>query len=144
MKIYAAYGSNMNLKQMKNRCPGAKVIGKGILNDYALGFRGNGHANIEVNTGSQVPIVLWEVTPECEEALDRYEGYPNYYVKEDVLVETKQGSIKAVAYVMAGSYGKVITKPTDTYYNIICQGYLDNDIPLESLEEALKEITPYI
>jgi len=48
-KIYAAYGSNMNLKQMKKRCPKAKVIGKGELHDYKLTFRGKqtGVANVE-------------------------------------------------------------------------------------------------
>ena len=37
-KIYGAYGSNMNLEQMAHRCPKAKVIGSGILQDYKLTF----------------------------------------------------------------------------------------------------------
>ena len=39
-KIYCAYGSNMNLEQMSHRCPNAKVIGKGKLENYKLTFRG--------------------------------------------------------------------------------------------------------
>ncbi|HHX61087.1 MAG TPA: gamma-glutamylcyclotransferase, partial [Epulopiscium sp.] len=132
MKTYAAYGSNMNLKQMKKRCPKAKVIGVGILNDYKLTFRGNGHANIEASDGFQVPIVLWEITPTCERALDRYEGYPNYYIKKPILVETKSGSKKAMAYVMTSNYEKLKATPTATYYDIICQGYLDNHIPVDT------------
>lgn len=46
-KIYGAYGSNINLRQMAYRCPNAKVIGQGILNDYELTFRRGGYANIE-------------------------------------------------------------------------------------------------
>ena len=47
--IYAAYGSNMNLRQMARRCHSAKVIGVGVLENYKLTFRGiqRGVANIE-------------------------------------------------------------------------------------------------
>lgn len=83
-KIYGAYGSNMNLEQMAHRCPKAKVIGSGILKDYKLTFRGRykGVANIQPCKGKEVPIVLWEITDECERALDIYEGYPSLYVKK--------------------------------------------------------------
>lgn len=30
-KLYIAYGSNLNLKQMKYRCPTAKLVGKGTI-----------------------------------------------------------------------------------------------------------------
>lgn len=30
-KIYLAYGSNMDLAQMKARCPGARLLGAGRL-----------------------------------------------------------------------------------------------------------------
>lgn len=61
MKLYAAYGSNMNLAQMAKRCPQAKAAGTGMLNNYRLTFRGtnNGVANIEKCNGRSVPIVLW-------------------------------------------------------------------------------------
>jgi len=74
MKIYAAYGSNMHLEQMKKRCPKAKVIGKGELLGYKLTFRGGqaGVANVERSNRKHVPIVLWSITKECELALDRY------------------------------------------------------------------------
>ena len=35
-KLYIAYGSNLNLKQMKYRCPTAKLIGKGVVENYPL------------------------------------------------------------------------------------------------------------
>ena len=40
MIFYAAYGSNLNLKQMKSRCPNSKPFGKIILNDWRLVFKG--------------------------------------------------------------------------------------------------------
>ena len=39
-RLYMAYGSNMNLEQMADRCRTAEVVGKGILKNYELLFRG--------------------------------------------------------------------------------------------------------
>ena len=85
-KIYGAYGSNMNLEQMAHRCPFAKVIGTGTLENYKLTFRDRykGFANVEACGGNTVPIVLWEITEDCETALDVYEVFPNFYVKKTV------------------------------------------------------------
>lgn len=33
-RLYMAYGSNMNLEQMADRCRTAEVVGKGILKNY--------------------------------------------------------------------------------------------------------------
>ncbi|CQR74974.1 AIG2-like family protein [Sporomusa ovata DSM 2662] len=138
-KIYAAYGSNLNLKQMKKRCPKAKVIGKGELHDYKLTFRGKqaGVANVERSNNDSVPIVLWEITKDCERDLDRYEGYPKLYEKELVTVQTDAGQKIAMIYVMAKQYEDMPSLPSEYYFEIIRQGYLDNRIETASLDEAL-------
>lgn len=33
-RLYVAYGSNLNIRQMKYRCPGAKLYGRGVIEDY--------------------------------------------------------------------------------------------------------------
>ena len=38
-KVYIAYGSNLNLPQMRERCPGAQVIGTSVIDGYGLLFR---------------------------------------------------------------------------------------------------------
>lgn len=144
MKIYAAYGSNMNLEQMSRRCPEAKIVGTGMIEDYKLTFGGNGHANIKHCKGSEVPIVTWEIAPRCERALDAYEGYPRYYIKKEIIIKTKAGNEKAMVYIMDRNYENKIVTPTSTYYNIIYEGYLDNKIPVEILEEALNEVKTFI
>lgn len=35
-KLYIAYGSNLNLNQMKYRCPTAKLLGVGVVKNYEL------------------------------------------------------------------------------------------------------------
>ncbi len=145
-KIYAAYGSNMNLKQMAVRCTNAKVVGTGILEDYKLTFRGvyKGVANIEPCKGKEVPIVLWEITEDCEVALDMYEGYPRLYEKREVKVKIGTKIKKAMAYIMTDEYNDKPSLPTDYYLGVINQGYLDNGLDLEPLKQAhikcLKEV----
>ncbi len=145
-KIYAAYGSNMNLEQMAVRCPKAKVIGTGILEGYELTFRGyyKGVANIEPSKEKEVPIVLWEITEDCEAELDKYEGYPRLYEKREVKVKVKGKVKKAMTYVMNEKYNDKPSIPTEYYLRVIKQGYLDNGLELEPLKEAhlrcLKEV----
>lgn len=142
-KIYAAYGSNMNFKQMGKRCPQAKVIGTGQLPGYKLTFRGKrfGYANVEPGKDNEkVPIVLWAITQGCEEALDKYEGFPELYGKERVTISTKTGGQEAMIYVMTRQYEKMPALPNMRYYKIIEQGYQDNEIDAAPLMEALKNI----
>ncbi|WP_411679863.1 gamma-glutamylcyclotransferase family protein [Clostridium thailandense] len=140
-KLYGAYGSNMNLEQMSNRCPKAKVVGSGILEGYKLTFRGRykGVANIEPCKGRTVPIVLWEITEECERALDLYEGYPNLYIKKEVEVNVEDKPTEAMIYVMAKEYENMVAAPTEYYFNAIARGYSDNRINLKALQIAYSE-----
>ena len=80
-KFYIAYGSNLNLEQMADRCPTARVVGATVLDDYQLVFQRV--ATIVPRPGAKVPVAIWEIDEECEEALDIYEGYPHLYRKEN-------------------------------------------------------------
>ena len=131
----------MNLEQMAIRCPKAKVIGTGTLKDYKLIFRGLGRggvANVELSKGNRVPIVLWEITSECEVALDRYEGYPSLYTKRVVEITSKDKSkIKAMVYVMTKRYESYPSEPCETYYRVIEDGYKANGLSTQKLRESL-------
>ena len=77
-RFYLAYGSNLNLEQMQRRCPTAKVVGTAKLRNWRLWFRGGTHsavATIEREDGYTVPVLVWQLQPNDEAALDRYEGY---------------------------------------------------------------------
>lgn len=89
-RLYVAYGSNLNIRQMKYRCPTAKLYGVGTIEDYELQFKGqpNGaFATIAPKEGASVPVAVWEIQPRDEQSLDRYEGYPSHYFKQDVPVQ---------------------------------------------------------
>ena len=107
--IYLAYGSNMNLEQMAWRCPYATVVGPVKVPGYKLLFRGSRNsavATIEPDVGSSdqaglaVPARLWEITPRCEEAPDRYDGWHRFYRKERITVTFGDRDTDAMAYLM--------------------------------------------
>ena len=135
--LYFAYGSNINLKQMARRCPAAQVVGPVTLENYELAFRGSGFATIVPKKGSVVHGLLWSITPFCEQALDRYEGYPRHYTKEPVTVRGADGREASVmAYVMAEEWSRHPALPSETYYGIIRRGFEENGLPVGSLEDA--------
>lgn len=89
---YIAYGSNMSLEQMKYRCPNARLIGTGYLPKYRLEFYL--HATVEPDPRMRkgVPVAVFEIDSTDEESLDRYEGFPRYYRKENCTVNMRDGS----------------------------------------------------
>lgn len=91
-RYYIAYGSNLNIRQMRMRCPSARIIGTSEIPDYELLFKGSktgSYLTIEPRDGAAVPVAAWEVTAEDEAALDRYEGYPNFYYKKEMKLPVK-------------------------------------------------------
>ena len=123
-KLYIAYGSNMNLRQMAKRCPTAKVVGAATLPGYRLLFRGpdgGAVATVERSKRGRVPVLLWSITPADEAALDRYEGWPRLYRKETVKVKLSGKKVEAMVYIM--NEGRAIGTPSQYYYNVIEEGY---------------------
>ena len=141
-KLYIAYGSNMNLAQMANRCPTAAVVGASEMRGYRLLFRG-GHANavatVEPYSGGSVPVVVWEITPADEAALDRYEGYPFLYRKETVKVKLNGKAVSAMVYIMneEDDYAyRPLGRPNAYYYTTIIEGYKDAGFDIDILRKA--------
>ena len=133
-RLYIAYGSNLNLPQMEHRCPGALVVGTSEVKGYELLFRGV--ATIEPKEGASVPVLLWKISPENEKALDRYEGWPRLYRKEDLEVELEGKTVSAMVYVM--NDGRQAAMPSDYYYNVIAEGYRTAGMDEAVLEQALE------
>ena len=135
-KYYVAYGSNLNLENMAYRCPTAKIVGKGMIRDYRLAFRGT--ATILKKKGAAVPVAVWEIDENCEKALDRYEGWPNFYRKEDIEVEMYDGKkITGMVYIM--NHGR-IDVPIYFYFETIQTGYEEIGLDMKYLDEAIDEV----
>ncbi|MDR1364073.1 MAG: gamma-glutamylcyclotransferase [Oscillospiraceae bacterium] len=138
-RLYGAYGSNLNLEQMKFRCPTARVIGTSLIKDYKLLFRGwknTAVATIEPEKGKSVPILIWEIEPSDEQSLDRYEGLPRFYCKKDFTVEFNGKPTKIMVYVMNEGYP--IGQPSCDYFSIVRHGYASAGFDIKILNDALK------
>ena len=137
--FYLAYGSNLNVRQMKLRCPTARVVGTAEIKDYELLFKGHRDcavATIEPKEGSEVPVLIWDIQPSDERTLDIYEGFPRFYTKQDFEVEFNGETITAMAYVMTP--GRVFGIPTEGYYQTIHTGYKEHGISTKGLYNALR------
>lgn len=133
---YIAYGSNMVQEQMAYRCPDARLIGMGYLPGARLEFYL--HATVERSqiNGAHVPVAVWEISEADEAMLDRYEGFPSYYVKAERTVHMTDGSeIKGMIYLMNQ---KRVAPPTRDYYEGIRRAYL----ALEFRSEIKKALEP--
>ena len=139
-KLYLAYGSNLNLAQMANRCPTARVIGSSEMKGWRLLFKGSrtgAVATVEPDRGSFVPVLVWEITPADEAALDRYEGWPFLYRKEMVKVKINGKSVKAMVYIM--NEGRPTGQPSCYYYSVILEGYKAAGFDVKILRQAAAE-----
>ena len=139
-RLYIAYGSNLNLEQMKRRCPTAEVVGAATLRNWRLWFRGGNHsavATIERERGFAVPVLVWRIQPQDEAALDRYEGWPHLYRKETLRLTVNKKRVYAMVYIMNADrhpYGV----PSADYFDTIHEGYASADFDTGILYDALK------
>ena len=133
--LYYAYGSNLNLFQMKRRCKDSVFLKKYELKGYRLNFRSKYRAaDIEKSKNSLVPGALFEISKSDEKKLDVYEDFPVLYKK----LYFKYYNKKVMTYIM--SKKTQFRYPTDRYLNIIKQGYKDCNLDKKFLIKALQII----
>ena len=131
-RIYFAYGSNLHRAQMQERCPGAVPLRRHVLDGWRLVFRA--WADIVPCPGEQVQGALYEVTPDDEAALDRYEVVPDEYVQRAIL--DADGNELCFFYQMLEA---PLCPPEPWYLEVIRQGYRDWGLDEALLEAALRD-----
>ncbi len=124
---YFAYGSNLNRKQMLERCPDSKPKFMVTLPNYKLIFAGwsrkwrGGVATIKRFGGEKVLGGIYDVPEQCLRQLDRYEeGYDR--LKVTVFNEVDE-PIEAITYIKSGQLEE--TQPSKEYLVLTQQGYRD-------------------
>ena len=108
---------------MAERCPGAVGISPAVLQGYRLVERT--HADIEPsgNSSDCVNGALYEITEKDLAALDRYEAYPEYYIRKEVMVTDCAGVFhRALVYMMNEKYCGQQTPYAASYRRICSQG----------------------
>ena len=137
-KYYLAYGSNLSIAQMVQRCPYAVYVGKATIPDYQLLFKGSqsgSYLTVEKKEGSSGPVLV---------RLDRYEGYPTFYYKDTMNVEVfsllgdvSLGRVDAIIYIMHEE--RKLGLPSLHYYEVCLDGYAHFGFDPSFLENALTD-----
>lgn len=145
-KYYLAYGSNLNIGQMRWRCPKARVLGIAEIANYRLLFKGSktgSYLTIEPFESGKVPVAVWEVSSADEERLDRYEGYPTFYYKKEMPITytgirtRRKRNVMAFVYIMDES--RPLGIPTRSYVETCRIGYHDFGFDEKVLQKALHD-----
>ena len=125
---YFAYGTNLNRKQMLERCPDSKPKFTATLHNYKLVFVGwsrqwrGGLASIRPFRGEKLLGVIYEVSNRDLRRLGSYERYPNNHSTLNVTVFDEGGEpIKAITYIKAGQSDEA--QPSKEYLTLIQRGY---------------------
>lgn len=144
-KYYLAYGSNLSVAQMAQRCPDAIYVGTAEVENYQLLFKGSqtgSYLTIEPKEGSKVPVLVWKISGRDEMFLDRYEGCPSFYYKKEMVVNLKGlidgveiGKVDAIVYIMHED--RPLGCPTKHYYDVCLEGYCRFGFEQSVLEQAL-------
>ena len=131
--LYFAYGSNLNLFQMKRRCKDSIFLKKINLKNFRLTFRSKYRAaDIEPKKNSIVPGGLFEISKNDEKKLDIYEDFPILYKKYYFLYNGK----KVMTYTMTKK--SPFRFPSTRYLNIVKKGYKDCKLNDLFLKKVLK------
>jgi len=125
---YFAYASNLNRKQMRERCQESTPRFTATLHHYRVVFAGwsrtwrGGVATIRSFRGEKVRGGIYEVSEECLKRLDKHEG--SDYQRLNVIVNNEDNEpIEAVTYINNRQAQE--SKPSAEYLAIIRQGYKD-------------------
>jgi gamma-glutamylcyclotransferase (GGCT)/AIG2-like uncharacterized protein YtfP len=141
-EVYFAYGSNLHCRQMQNRCPTSWPLKKAVLKNHELCFpiksgswRCAGVAGVRHHLEMQVHGMLYVLSKEDLDTLDRYEGHPCVYKRREMLVHDENGQqIIAWTYLPRSIEKNETFKPSSKYLDRIIKGALEHHLPAYYLE----------
>src|SRR5258708_28787447 len=129
--IYFAYGSNLNLDRMRERCSSARFLFKARLNGYRLVFARysttdcSGSADIIYNPPAEVWGVVYHIHDDQRTELDVAEGVDLGSRKQFTLNAEREGErsqrVMALAYVVVDK-GDLQLKPSAAYKTMMVDG----------------------
>ena len=104
------------------------------------GSKTGSYLTIESKEGSRVPVAAWEVSAEDELALDRYEGFPTFYYKKELMLPIKgirSGKIRmrnTFVYIMHED--RPFGVPSNFYMQTCLSGYKSFRFDPQFLKDA--------
>ena len=127
-----AFGSNMDMGQMKSRCPSRFVLGRAYIDGYDIQFSSlsklwkGGTADIFEKKGSTVWGVLYNISLDDLTVLDQYEGH---YRRVEIMVNHQPNRLtKSWVYVVKKK--KTGLKPSPNYLTTLLNAAVKFNFPL--------------
>lgn len=145
MTLYAAYGSNLDPRQMLLRAPHSPHRGTGWLRGWRLTFGGEeigwegAVATLAEDSSESVFVSIYDLTSADESALDEWEGVTtDLYRKIRVRVETLDGSALCYVYVLNSFEGGA---PSRRYLEIMSSAAREAGAPEEYIQFLINRPT---
>jgi len=140
---YFAYGSNMNFRHMRKRCPESSFVGRGYIKDHKFVFDGKSSnwpgfacANIVPCEGEEVWGGIFEISGKDLKSLDKYEHYPINYGHGKLLVLGGHEKIESLVYLREPQEEGPARKE---YLEMILEGARDCGLPEEYINFLEKQ-----
>ncbi len=102
MPLYFAYGSNMDVEAMAQRCPRSKPLGRARLARYRFFIMESGWASVVPDPRREVHGVLWDLALSDVRTLDAYEEIRTGLYKKIMQPVLRGGGASARALVYVG------------------------------------------
>lgn len=131
MAHYFAYGSNMNMISLRAKGVEPRSSTRATLRGWHLAFDvhhwfrhegGVGNIHPSSDPADRVEGIVHEVSDKDLARLDAVESRGVGYDRADVVVETDDGAVSAIAYVGVPGYLDASCLPTQRYLNILVRG----------------------
>jgi gamma-glutamylcyclotransferase (GGCT)/AIG2-like uncharacterized protein YtfP len=105
MPLYFAYGSNMNVEAMRQRCPNSRALGRARLMRHRFFIMASGHGSVKRDPHRDVHGVLYDLAFGDIPALDRYEevGRRLYQKINQPVLREGAAPVRALLYVGASA-----------------------------------------
>lgn len=146
LQVYFAFGSNVDPRQMVDRCPSAVPMAAATLDGWRLEFAGwsrgwgGAVANIDLDPKASCPGVVWVMSAADLKTLDRFEGHPFSYRRQPVTVDMNGRKVEAWTYIM--DYVWQVGFPSASYIERITYGYDRFGLDATHLWEAIGNVEP--
>ncbi|HQT59796.1 MAG TPA: gamma-glutamylcyclotransferase [Acidiphilium sp.] len=148
--LYFAYGSNLDAADWERWCRAREVdpacikpVAPAFLPDFQLAFdvsspsRGCGVLDVIPRMGHCVDGCLFEISEHGLAALDRKEGAPNFYHRQDCTAILADGSaVAAFTYVVCSPLREDFVPPDEAYASVCRRGRQMLGLDTSALERA--------
>lgn len=137
---YFAYGSNMDCKQMAERCPGTWLVGPGLLRGYRFLINSRGVATVVQDEEAITWGVVWKITEADRKTLDEKEGVRfGTYSPKHVQIELSDSQICSCLIYLASNNSP--GKPRNNYLERIIRWAEQHGLPQDYIDQ---EIRPWL